>query len=174
MLPLFLYFVGTGAITKQAQILEAGIAQKRPRLFPYMTQDVTKVFNQQSHRNACDECNRSFISRQGLINHKKLSHGSKEDCFTCNFCDKIFPTRAQLTRHMKVHSNDRPYVCELCNKRYKHKQDLKFHMDSMKHWWFLMYWFTILIWLWRFAKWTELRQDLIFWCRFVITRASDR
>ena len=49
---------------------------------------------------------------------------------TCMLCHKSFTCRANLTRHIVVHTGARPYACEICNKRFNVKANLKTHMGT--------------------------------------------
>ncbi|XP_070198875.1 zinc finger protein 595-like [Littorina saxatilis] len=51
---------------------------------------------------------------------------------TCNVCQKTFSRMDSLTRHMRVHTGERPYVCEYCSASYKILRHLKDHVHS-KH-----------------------------------------
>lgn len=34
----------------------------------------------------------------------------------CDQCGKAFATASKLKKHMTMHTDDRPYECEICNK----------------------------------------------------------
>eukprot|EP00094_Tigriopus_californicus_P007199 TCALIF_06930-PA protein Name:"Similar to zag-1 Zinc finger E-box-binding homeobox protein zag-1 (Caenorhabditis elegans)" AED:0.35 eAED:0.45 QI:10/0/0/0.5/0.4/0.33/6/0/1049 len=52
----------------------------------------------------------------------------EEGHFSCEKCDKTFPKRSSLARHMYEHSDQRPYPCTECDKAFKHKHHLREHM----------------------------------------------
>ena len=69
----------------------------------------------------CDECNKEFISKSGLINHRSCHTGEKLSCADCN---KKFRSKGSLNRHHNaLHSGERPkpYACPECDKRYYEK-----------------------------------------------------
>jgi len=46
----------------------------------------------------------------------------------CNLCNKWFTEAVALSRHMEVHSADRPYSCPICGWRFKQMHNMKRHM----------------------------------------------
>lgn len=45
--------------------------------------------------------------------------------FVCNICGKKVARSGDLTVHKRIHTNERPYQCSLCSKRYKMSCHLK-------------------------------------------------
>jgi len=46
----------------------------------------------------------------------------------CNLCNKWFTEAVALSRHMEVHSADRPFSCPICGWRFKQMHNMKRHM----------------------------------------------
>lgn len=48
---------------------------------------------------SCKICFKGFSSKLGYDNHMKQRHGTRDQCFSCNVCEKMFPTSNMLTIH---------------------------------------------------------------------------
>ena len=77
--------------------------------------------------------NRSKQPRSGSQRRVKKAMRSRGFCFICPQCDKdnIFPTNDQLKLHQFiVHEGKRPFLCDVCKKKFIHKEDLTKHMGE--------------------------------------------
>lgn len=56
------------------------------------------------------------------------------EIFMCPNCTKTYRLKHSLTRHIKLECGKDPqYRCNECNRKFKHKYDLKVHLRSI-HW----------------------------------------
>lgn len=76
----------------------------------------------------CDTCKTIFKTKRNLLRHLRIH--TNERPFACDSCDKNFNLKSDLLRHKQsIHSNERPFACDVCGARFKDKRVLKRHVD---------------------------------------------
>lgn len=93
----------------------------------------------------CEDCQRVFVSIQGLHSHRRMHHRPEETEPTepeevgvmCLECRKICKDMTALTSHMRLHSMERKYPCKFCDFRFatpqKRKTHAEIHTGDMKY-----------------------------------------
>lgn len=74
----------------------------------------------------CHECNKSFASRQGYLIHTRTHTGERP--YGCRYCMKAFRDGGTLRKHERIHTGERPHVCPLCNRAFNQKVVLREHV----------------------------------------------
>lgn len=74
------------------------------------------------------ECSICLKAVQDVERHMKRTHFSKH---ICDICGSKFATNGNLIKHMRIHSGDRPYICEMCGKNFRQKSILEIHIKSI-------------------------------------------
>jgi len=62
---------------------------------------------------SCTQCGKCFVDQYYLSKHMNV-HSSK---FKCTECGECFEQNKMLTEHSCIHSVEKPYKCQLCDKK---------------------------------------------------------
>ena len=80
-----------------------------------------------THKCMVANCDRWFKHKWELTSHIKSHDDDILECDECNFKTKL---EKYLKEHKRRHTDDLPYVCKSCNKRFKYHSGLKRHTDK--------------------------------------------
>lgn len=81
---------------------------------------------EKSHK--CVECDKSFSFLFTLRKHVRSVHGGEPDGKHCEICGKFIKNRENISRHMMIHADKRPFKCNVCDRAFVQKQHLNDHM----------------------------------------------
>ena len=77
----------------------------------------------------CRICDYASKQWWSLEKHIRIHTGEKP--FKCDQCQKRFSDASQLVRHKRCHTNERPYSCTICDQKFIQSNALKFHCNSL-------------------------------------------
>ena len=78
----------------------------------------------------CTLCDKRFRTREELKIHMNSHNGIKKLAKNpCSVCGKTV-WESYMATHMRMHSGEKPYECNICFKRFPKKQNLEGHMRS--------------------------------------------
>ena len=93
----------------------------------------TKLFKTEK-KFKCDICNVLFREKENLLKHQETF---VHDKYTCETCGKSFYRKKAHERHLKCHSDEKPYSCDLCglsfkSENYDKKHKVKIHFIGVQ------------------------------------------
>ncbi|XP_072284431.1 zinc finger protein 770 [Pyxicephalus adspersus] len=79
----------------------------------------------------CFGCQRTFESEEKRLLHQcdfvNVTANRRAETQQCSLCNKVFPSRSKLERHIMIHTGQKPFACVLCGKAFRQKAHLKIH-----------------------------------------------
>ncbi|KAG8192887.1 hypothetical protein JTE90_014663 [Oedothorax gibbosus] len=76
----------------------------------------------------CPECREEFLNWRALAMHLWREHTIDIDLYSCPDCSYKAFSFFKVDNHRKIHSDERPYICETCNKSFKQISQLRNHV----------------------------------------------
>ncbi|XP_077476769.1 uncharacterized protein LOC144089580 isoform X7 [Stigmatopora argus] len=80
----------------------------------------------------CEHCGKSFARRPSLRIHRLLHCSnliySQLPKLQCSLCPKLLANSGSLRNHMKLHTGEKPHICQQCGKSFGQKGNLDSHL----------------------------------------------
>ena len=103
---------------------KSGRPSSGPNPIPLLNSEVkSEVSENLVVRLPCGDCEKEFDSKKKLYKHR-LQHTNN---YTCDQCEKSFPTPGALRLHKNIHLDVLPFQCDICDKGFAQAGNLKTH-----------------------------------------------
>ena len=77
----------------------------------------------------CEDCDSRFVDGSDLSRHRSVMYTNWRP-FHCDICSRVFPTKAKLRSHKRVHTGETPHKCPLCSMASANSSNLARHMRT--------------------------------------------
>ncbi|KRF98294.1 uncharacterized protein Dwil_GK28118 [Drosophila willistoni] len=81
---------------------------------------------------SCHICLKTYILKSTLTRHL-LTHKTDQISFNCQVCGKSFKSRTSLNLHLRLHTGERPFSCEICHETFRTSGHRLEHMRGQRH-----------------------------------------
>ena len=78
-----------------------------------------------------DYCGKSYSTKLNLKRHILSKHSSVSR-FNCEVCQKSFASKQNLVEHSYLHSGEKPYSCQFCSKTFRYASTYSMHKSQHK------------------------------------------
>ena len=89
---------------------------------------IAKGVKRKRGQHECGVCEKVFGSQADLARHMRIHTNEKP--YECDVCEKRFTRADGLRDHMRIHTNEKPYECDVCEKRFRISSNLRRHVRT--------------------------------------------
>ncbi|KAG7255082.1 hypothetical protein CRUP_017881 [Coryphaenoides rupestris] len=98
---------------------------KPARMRKYPTRPSKTPPHERPYACPVDTCDRRFSRSDELTRHIRIHTGQKP--FQCRICMRNFSRSDHLTTHIRTHTGEKPFACEICGRKFARSDERKRH-----------------------------------------------
>lgn len=80
----------------------------------------------------CEKCGNSFKSLAILRGHIRSTCADQQEVYACNLCNRTFRHKSSIAYHMRRHTGEKQFICDICGDDFTHSRTLSNHV-KFKH-----------------------------------------
>nr|XP_060621690.1 early growth response protein 1 [Anolis sagrei ordinatus] len=110
---------------KSAPVAPPQGASRAPRLRKYPSRPSKTPPHERPYACPVDACDRRFSRSDELTRHIRIHTGQKP--FQCRICMRNFSRSDHLTTHIRTHTGEKPFACDVCGRKFARSDERKRH-----------------------------------------------
>ncbi|VDN56391.1 unnamed protein product [Dracunculus medinensis] len=91
----------------------------------YPTRLTKLPLHERPYKCPIEDCDRRFSRSDELTRHIRIHTGQKP--FQCRICMRAFSRSDHLTTHVRTHTGEKPFSCEVCGRKFARSDERKRH-----------------------------------------------
>ncbi|XP_031636252.1 zinc finger protein 699 [Contarinia nasturtii] len=117
---------------KDAKLLNATVNKSEKHTNEYIQKVVQNAIPTEDNKFECPICHELVSNRYSLGPHILRLH-SKQKSKICQYCDRSFTCTGDLTRHVRIHTGEKPFKCTYPNCGYAFRASGDLHKHLRRH-----------------------------------------
>lgn len=115
----------SGMLSSSQQQLSASLKWMPVKQRKYPNRPCKTPLHERPYKCPVEACDRRFSRSDELTRHIRIHTGQKP--FQCRICMRAFSRSDHLTTHVRTHTGEKPFSCDICGRRFARSDEKKRH-----------------------------------------------